>query len=247
MIGIGLSLPQAALGGGGGVPLAQIQALFSAENGVIHDLTNSASVFQERTGASATTPSGDNGPIGSLKDWSPNNNWATAPSDVARPLYRLSQYAISDGIDDTMVTSALVAAQPITRVACWQLINAGAPFDSLFEQGPASLELYAQAGSITSYGTGEGILFGSVSAGQYYVTTEIFNGASSKAALNNNAYVTGSTGLAPSAFFRLFAENGSSGFSELRYVKAISIGKLLIDPEIALCRTWAGQSVGLVL
>src|SRR3990172_6611938 len=105
-LGLGIGFWQAGLGGGGDPLLAAIQAMFGGgEQGGIYDTTNLETMFQERTGAAATTPSGANGPVGSLKDLSPNNNWCTAISDVRRPLSRQGAgapniYADFDGIDD---------------------------------------------------------------------------------------------------------------------------------------------------
>ena len=95
-LGLGLTIHGQ---GGGGAPFDPV-SLFTTEQGFIHDLTNPANVFQERTGASATTPSGNGGPIGSMKDLSPNNNWAIAPADAARPLWRAAGYCDPDGVDD---------------------------------------------------------------------------------------------------------------------------------------------------
>jgi hypothetical protein len=97
MIGLGLSLAQNQVS----IPAFNPLSLFaSSEQGAIYDLTNSATVFQEQTGASATTPSGADGPIGTLKDLSPNNNYAMAPDDAGRPTWRSAGYADPDGTTD---------------------------------------------------------------------------------------------------------------------------------------------------
>lgn len=103
---VGIGLGQ-GFGGGGSAsaPAFNPISLFGGgEQGVIYDLIDPTTVFQERTGASATTPSGNNGPVGTLKDNSPNNNYAIAPSDGVRPVYKFTTipniYMLPDAVDD---------------------------------------------------------------------------------------------------------------------------------------------------
>lgn len=63
-------------------------AFTGAEEGLWVDSTDAATLFQERTGGSATTPSAVDDPVGTRLDKSGNNNHQTAPSDAARPLRR---------------------------------------------------------------------------------------------------------------------------------------------------------------
>jgi hypothetical protein len=107
------------------------------EQGVIYGLTDPANMFQDLTGASATTPSGNNGPIGSLKDLSPNGNWSTASDDEERPLSRQggipNSYLDPDAFDDRLNVSGLTSIRYI--VACVRVPTSSANYSSLCSEG----------------------------------------------------------------------------------------------------------------
>lgn len=85
---------------------ALINALFGAgEAGALYDPSDSSTCFQERTGASATTPAGADDPVGTILDLSGNGNHRTAPSDAARPIRRTDGtywWLEHDGVDDML-------------------------------------------------------------------------------------------------------------------------------------------------
>jgi len=71
----------------------------------------SGSTYQERTGASATTPSGNGEVAGSIKNFGTLGGWLTAPTDPRRGIMRHSgalRYVEGDGSDD-IYTGALGA------------------------------------------------------------------------------------------------------------------------------------------
>src|SRR5262245_42274278 len=241
---------------GGGVLIASVAnfnpaSLFGAgEQGVVYDLTDSTTVFQERTGAAATTPSGANGPIGTVKDLSPNNNYCIAPSDPARSTWRSAGYAQADGTDDTMV-STFTFAQPFTRVCCWRLILRAGGFNcvmdgSLTGRGEAYIDGVGPF-NFKMFNSSEFVVSNAILENVDYVTTERFSGGSSSGKINNGSYVLGSLGSAPAGGIRYFAENGSGGFTQLRLYRTVAINRILTDPEIASCVTWCGAAAGLIL
>ncbi len=80
-----------------------------------------AGLFQERTGASATTPAAADGdPVGTWWDWSGNVRHATAPADTKRSTKQtVSGHATIrwDAIDDWLATAAFSEqAQPFTVI-----------------------------------------------------------------------------------------------------------------------------------
>lgn len=80
-------------------------ALLALSPSIIYAPSLANSCFQERTGASATTPSGNGDVVGSMKDFGSLGAWATAPSDAARPILRVSgglTYLEFDGVDDCL-------------------------------------------------------------------------------------------------------------------------------------------------
>jgi hypothetical protein len=97
----------------GGAPRRKpslIERLFrKGEQGALYDPSVLTSVFQERTGAAATTPSTVGGVVGTLRDLSGRGNHATAPSDAARPLLMVDDqnhyYLLFNGSTSQMVHS----------------------------------------------------------------------------------------------------------------------------------------------
>ena len=81
--------------------LQQVLALGPTKLNSLH-VTQESELYEERTGASATTPSSNGGVVGSVQDLSGNNNWLTMGSDAARPLLQSSGsvYLDFDGVDD---------------------------------------------------------------------------------------------------------------------------------------------------
>ena len=75
------------------------------------DASDQSTMYQERTGASATTlVSSDADPVGTWRDKSGNARHVTAPSDAARPTYKVGiqngkSSVRNDGVDDSMETA----------------------------------------------------------------------------------------------------------------------------------------------
>ncbi len=104
--------------------------------------------YQERTGASATTPAvADSDPIGTWLDQSTNAQHLTAAADATRPLQKLAVQnglaaALLDGLDDYLVTAsiALLSAWSATGSTVFAVLkrdSTGAA-DQLFEHQSAS-------------------------------------------------------------------------------------------------------------
>lgn len=247
---IGLGIWEAALGGGAFSPVS----LFGGgEQGVVYDLTNTATMFQERTGAAATTPSGANGPIGTLKDLSPNNNYAVTASDVARPLSRQgvgapNVYGEWDGIDDYL-RATFVIAQPFVRVASWRRITgitSDQVFGGVFDNSGV---LFRGGGSNTEYSIFDGLSLGTITValGENIVSTERHNNTLSRIAKNNGAYVSGTSGSNVPGGVTLCSNSSLSAFLNVALYRVIIISRDLTDSEIAQCRTWCGAAAGLML
>lgn len=247
MIGPGLGLWQVALGGGGGESSFDPGSLFSGgEQGVIYDPSNTATMFQERTGAGATTPSGVNGPIGTAKDLSINNNYATTTLDASRPILRNSGdlwWMEFDGSGD-FLRSTFACPQPITQILAWRPITVGAAFRSILTSVSTNAQLFASS-SIYNIYSGAVLAGPAIPDGTDNVVTTQYNGASSHFAVNNGPYTSGNAGSsAPDGL--QFTEGGGNA-ANMRVYFALSIGRLLTDSEIAQMRTYAGAKAGLVL
>lgn len=245
MIGIGLGLPWAALGGG--ATFNPLTLFGGGEQGFILDMLSATAIsFQERTGSGATTPSGDAGTLGSLKDLSPNGNWLTASADGTRPLFFTNGFTDCDGVDDLLKSSAITLNQPVTRIASWRNRGAGSGF-AAFLDGNNTNHILGRNGSLTVFATYSGSFLGAltVATNEDAVTTEISNGASSKFAKNFDAYTTGNAGAVNPGGLSLGARGNASEFSQLRLYRLIEINRVLSDAEIASCRTWCGKTAAL--
>lgn len=249
---LGLALIGSGGGGGASSLLPQIQAMFGGgEQGVIYDVTDPLSLFQERTGASATTPSGSNGPIGTLKDLSPNNNWSVAPSDAARCLSRQgvgapNVYGEFDGVDDSL-KSLFVLTQPFTRISSWRAISS-ITAKVVFQGAAGDGYLFCPSGTTMAIRGSATLNITTVSVGSDVVFTERLNGASSSGCKNNEAYTSGTAGVSIPGGMIIGSElNQLAGFSNIRLYRVVLVSRLLTDPEIAICRTWCGEAAGLVL
>ncbi len=122
---------------------AAIAALFGGgEEGFVLDFLATSTTFQERTGASATTPSGTDGPIGTVLDLSGNANHFVAPSDGARPLLRNPSGAVrranADGVDDFLNCDSIsITGNDIYCAVAMQSISVSA-FERLISLGDTS-------------------------------------------------------------------------------------------------------------
>lgn len=238
--------------GGGNVfdaPFDPLSLFTGGVQGVIYDLTNAATVFQERTGAAATTPSGANGAIGTLKDLSPNNNYCVAPSAAGSAVWRAAGYAESDGVDDALSVN-FASNQPVTWIASFRPITT--TLNKTLYSGPVNQSgLYCNnAGPPGQYFMfAASALVGPVliTAGEDVVVTEQFNGASSRIAKNNAVYTTGDPGADNPGGVCLFRNTISSLFADIRLYRIVMIARLLNDTEIAQCRTWCGAAAGIGL
>lgn len=104
--------PDLSLGSSGLSLLSQVLALSPS---ALFDLSVANTLYQERTGASATTPSAVGDVVGSMKNLGTAGGWAIAPSDAARPILRQSgslYYLETDGVDDEMDISTITLSAP---------------------------------------------------------------------------------------------------------------------------------------
>lgn len=245
-IGIGLGVTWRSDAGSGAAAFNPASLFGGGEQGVIYDPSDAATMFQERTGASATTPSGANGPIGTAKDLSPNNNYATNSQDALRPTLRNSGalwWMEFDGTGD-FIRSTFACPQPITQILAWRPVAVGSAFRSVVSSPSTNGMFYANSATYNIY-SGAVLAGMAISDGSDNVITIQYNGLSSRFARDNGSYSSGNAGsLAPDGF--QLTESGGNAAS-MRVYFALSIGRLLSDPEIAQMRTYAGAKAGLAL
>lgn len=135
-------------------------------DGALYNPSNSATVFQERTGASATTPAEADDPVGTILDLSGNDNHAVTPSDAARPVLRLNSGVYSldyDGTDDYLsATMTLVDGMEFfgalktsdTQGMLGNLNLQNTVYYGVWQDGSASTTLSANVGTVAYYKDG---------------------------------------------------------------------------------------------
>lgn len=132
-------------------------ALFAnGEQGIWLDPSDDAVVFQETTGASATTAAGDGDPVGTILDKSGNGNHATAPTSAARPVRRKTPgglwYLEFDGVGDCFDVPDITTS-PTDLFACFGARNDWRSTD------PSTLAYFFEANPAT----GERVVIGQMS------------------------------------------------------------------------------------
>jgi hypothetical protein len=230
---------RAAAVGGSFSPLSLSPYLWS-------DPSDLSTLFQERTGASATTPSVVDGVVGSMRDKGSAAVWWTAPSDAARPILRNSgvlYWLEFDGGDDGLSTTVAVS-QPFDRVSAW-LLGATSDFFLIGEPGGGSnASLYQRSGELRIYSGTELTGLAAPSADTDFVATDRHNGASSRVAIDNGTYQTGNAGANAAAVLTIGGVDGV--FADALFYGLVQKG-VFTDPEIALLRTYLAAKQGRVL
>lgn len=206
---------------------------------------------QERTGASATTPSVVDGVVGSWLDKA-SGVWFVAPSDAARPILRNSgdlYWLEFDGVDDCLFAT-FTCNQPFDRVIAFRPItftdndtfwdgtasNAG----RIYQKG-LSPNLRAFAGS------SEIDLDNEPADDADAVITERWDGAGSRWAFDNSSYTTGNPGTAAAGGLAIgIFGNLADAASNIR-VSDVVVGSAFSDANIALLRTHSASTQGRVL
>ncbi len=243
-LSFGLGLPPAPKKGvGGWTP----NRLFGAgEAGDWWSCAARSSTFQN---SAATTPAGDGDPVGGLVGQK-NGNVLTQGTTAKKPTLHLGGglwWITTDGVDDFLAKSFTLDA-PITRISAIQQVSwTGGPV--LLDGGAALAQLYQQTSSprVTMWSSGNGPTTTELILGENHVVTEVFNGASSKIAVDNNAYNTGNPGTLNPGGLTIGASRVGSSAAGIQYFGGLVINRVLTDPEIALARKWAGALAGLSL
>lgn len=173
------------------------------------DASDQSTMYQERTGASATTlVSSDADPIGTWKDKSGNGRHVTAPSDAARPTFKAAiqngrSVARFDGVNDILqglVTMGISGAAYRTLFTV-QLEYTSSNFPPVYIHGQNGI-----AGSTFShmfYPTkihldiwGASLLGATINPGQWSVVSSQIRTADNTGLLwRNGTAATGSTGV----------------------------------------------------
>jgi hypothetical protein len=249
VIGFGLNIPAVAVRRSGpSVPLFNPTTLFLGDTGGWYDATDRAALFQDSAGTTPVTAAGQ--PVGKMLDKSGNGNHLTVATAGFRPLYQSGGGLLFDGVDD-FLTAAFTLNQPTTRIMAAKQITFAGRY--LLDGGGAAnnaiLGQQATPPQIAMYSGLVGPLTSDMTLGVNHVVTEQINTVSSKLAIDNGVYATGSTGAALPAGLTIASSGaqGAGSFCNMLFFGIICIGRILSDPDIAKCRTRFGAMAGLSL
>lgn len=164
-----------------------------------YDPSALSTLFQERTGASATTPSAVDGVVGTMLDRSGNGQHVVAPADGSRPILRNSgtlYWLEFDGSNDVL-TALFALAQPWDAVSAVRIVAAG---NRIFANGTtddAGILMMPDATHIALYDGGSETDPDTVTVtvGTDIVTTERHAGASSGLAVDADALTAASVNI----------------------------------------------------
>jgi hypothetical protein len=157
-------------------------------------------------------------------------------------------YLEFDGVDDWM-RSTFTIAQPWDRVSGLRRISytygshlfggVAANAGVVYQENETSLALFDGLGGVP--------VVPGFSVGTTAVLTERHSGASSRAAANNVAYVTGNPGTSVPGGVTIGANSGSGGNANIRFYGVAMIGRALTDAEITNLRTHFASKAGVTL
>lgn len=225
--------------------------LFTAsEVGVWFDPSDSTTVWQD---SARTTPALKDDPVGAIDDKSGNDDHALQTTADSRPMLRQTAgghwYLEFDGVDD-FLRVAFTVAQPIERISAFRQITwttsdriygAVASPNTLLIQNNATPEMVMYSGLAAPVNS-------EATIGVDVVVTERHDGASSRLAVNNAAYVTGNTGTGVGGGITIGATAGGS-FSCNFWLYGIGMGSFggLSDTDIQLARNFMAAKAGIIL
>ena len=222
--------------------------LFAGDTGGWWDVADMSTLFQDSAGTSPVTAAGQ--PVGRINDKSGNGNHLLQATGAVRPMLRSGGSLWWLEFDGTQFLQATFTLnQPVTRVSAAQSV-AWQINDFLWDGVGAIAGVFDYSANPTlALGTfGSGYAANTdMTIGVNHVVTDIFNGASSKLAIDNNSYTTGNPGGSNPGGATIAAKSNTANKSNILWFGAVWIGRVLTDVEIAQARTYFGARAGLAL
>jgi hypothetical protein len=241
---LGLGLPPSAGGGEGFDPLSLSPHLWLDPS----DLTT---LFQERTGASATTPSVIDGVVGTMLDKSGNGLHVVAPTDAARPILRSAgglYWLEFDGVDDVLSVASInlstitifLAARIVTYENFDVLLHGGNDKSRLWQVNTAD-QIRLDSGQVVTaaYTVGDDVV----------VTVYKEDAVGSSLQLDNaSPGITDATGIDGGwSHFFVGGDTGASIFCNMLASQVVAFNRVVTAPEAASLRTYLAAKQGRVL
>jgi hypothetical protein len=240
-LALGLGLPY---GGQAGASLAALSPF------IWLDTADLGTMFQETTGASATTPSEVDDPVGSMRDKA-SGIWFTAPADASRPILRSSGglFWLEFAGTDDMLAATFAWAQPLTRMTAVRLLAAG---DNQFiNEGDGEkiqLRIAGNAAVFMNDGIASGnVMIGTLTVDTDFIVTEEWDGANSQGALDAGAFTSIAADTVAANEWNIGARAGASGAVNMRWPGAVGFTRILTAAQRAQALTLLAATQGRVL
>lgn len=217
--------------------------------GAFYDPSVLSSVWQD---SGRTTPGAVDSPVGALDDLSGNGNNILQATGASRPQLRQSgslYYLEFDGVDDrlgpvlftiTQPWSAVGAARQVTWTAGNVICGGGNSTSGSFYQSSVTPQVRLFDGSNGDVNT-------DLAVGQTGVATERHSNATSRLAINNNAYVFGTTGTGVPGGLTIGGAFNGTASSDIWFFGRVEIDRDLTDSEIAQTRQYFAAKGGVTL
>jgi len=225
------------------------QLFGGGETGDWWSVADISTLFQDSAGATPVAASGD--PVGRIVGKT-NSNALVQGTSARKGIYTVSgglKYIIFDGADDG-IGAAFTMGATFTRIMIGQQVS-WTIGHSIWDGVSTNKARVYQNGTtprLTFY-SGSGLLTNpDMTIGANHVLTELWNGVSSQAAIDNNSYTTGNTGTATADGLTVGAsDTGGTSAANIWWFGGVMISRILTSQEIANCRTYFGALAGLSL
>ncbi|RWN51391.1 MAG: hypothetical protein EOS04_24265 [Mesorhizobium sp.] len=233
------------LSGGGGGAFSPLTLFTGGIVGAWYDPSDLTTLFQDSAGTVPVTADGD--PVGMMRDKSGNGNHLAQATTASKPAYKTSggrHWIEGDGVDDWL-RAAFTITQPWERISAIRQISWTA-LDRIFGMVSGDGRLIQRTATPTIGifdGTGA-IDAGTLPLSTNGVVTERHANTTSRLAINDGAYVTGTTGTSVPGGVELF---GNSNPANARCYGFIMRAGTMSDATITSTRAYLAAKAGVTL
>lgn len=243
-IGIANNIWRATKGTGGGLAFNPL----SLNPITFHDISDITTLFQDSAMTISVTANND--PVGAVVDKSGNAHHLLQATAGARPLYKVSgglAWLEFDGVDDFLKATAFNLEHPFDRyMGARNISYIGG--GGLWDGDAAAQSLTFQSGldpDLSAF-NGAQLNFSGEATNTDMVFSEQWNTATSRIAIDNNAYVSGNTGANPNSpdGYTIGARGNGAQFSNIRFYIGLQFNSTQTDANVAKLRTYIGAKEG---
>jgi len=233
---------------GGGAGLNLTQQTLALNPVVMLDVSQLATMWQDRGGAAATTPAVVDSPVGTMKNLGTIGGYFLAPSDAARPTLRSAAglYWLQFNGTNQIMSLTFAVTQPFVRISAVDPDNANS------KQAFGGVTANAGALYMTAINH-PGVYSGNALSGPADISTGVYvfeerhNNLSSRVRINAGSYASGTAGATLPGGMSIGGSVSASAYSALLF-HAVSMYLSDIDAaSIDIATRWAASKGGVTL